>query len=115
MFKTYDIKIKKILSEKALNTDWMNVLENHREMIAKIQHERLIHLLVTIFVGTVMSISSFITLITKQQYLLIFCIPLFFLFLGYLFHYRFLENTTQNWYLLEDQIKKFLPYDKKNR
>lgn len=106
MFKTYDTKIKKILSAKTSDTDWKNVLENHREMIAKIQHERLIHLLVTIFVGVIMSISSFITIITKKPDLLIFCIPLLFLFLGYLFHYRFLENTTQNWYLLEDQIKK---------
>jgi hypothetical protein len=111
MFKTYDTKIKKILSEKIPNIHWKNVLEDHREMIAKIQHERLIHLLVTIFVGVIMSISSFITIITKKPDLLIFCIPLLFLFLGYLFHYRFLENTTQNWYLLEDQIKEFLKKD----
>lgn len=114
MLKTYDTKIKKILSAKTSDTDWKNVLENHREMITKIQHERLIHLLVTIFVGIVMSTSSFITIITKKPDLLIFCILLLFLFLSYLVHYRFLENTTQNWYLLEDQIKKFLPYDKKS-
>jgi uncharacterized membrane protein len=108
MFKTYDIKIKKILSEKTSDADWKSILEDHREMIAKIQHERLIHLLVTIFVGVVMSIASFATIITRKPDLLIFCIPLFFLFLGYLFHYRFLENTTQNWYLLKDQIKKNL-------
>lgn len=106
MFKTYDIKIKKILSAKASDTDWKNVLENHKEMIAKIQHERLIHLLVTIFVGIVMSASAFITILTQKTDLLIFCIPLIFLFVAYLFHYRFLENTTQNWYLLEEEIKE---------
>ena len=108
MFKTYDTRIKKILSTKVSYADWESALEDHRGMIAKIQHERLIHLLVTIFVGIVMSASSFITIITKKPDLLIFCVPLLFLFLGYLIHYRFLENTTQNWYLLEDQIKKFL-------
>jgi hypothetical protein len=106
MFKTYDSQIKKLLSEKNSKINWKNVLENHKSMIAKIQHERLIHLLVTIFVGTIMSASAFITIITKQPDLIIFFIPLTFLFIGYLFHYRFLENTTQNWYLLEEEIKK---------
>ncbi|MFH1565824.1 MAG: hypothetical protein ABIB98_01310 [bacterium] len=106
MFKTYNLKIKKLLSEKTSGTDWKSVLENHKEMIAKIQHERLIHLLVTLFVGIIMATSSFIIIITRNPDLLILCIPLIFLFLGYLFHYRFLENTTQSWYLIEDQIKK---------
>ena len=105
MFKTYDIKIKKILSEKTGKADWKNVLEYHQTMIKRIQHERLIHLLVTIFVGVVMSTSAFITIITQKPDLLIFCVPLLFLFVAYLFHYRFLENTIQNWYLLEDEIK----------
>jgi hypothetical protein len=105
MFKIYDSKIKKILLEKDPKTNWENVLENHKEMIAKIQHERLIHLLVTIFVGTIMSASAFIIIITKQSDLVIFFISLTCLFIGYLFHYRFLENTTQNWYLLEEEIK----------
>ena len=106
MFKAYDLQIRKILSENNSETDWEGVLENHREIIAKIQHERLIHLLVTIFVGIVMSISFFATLIIKGTYLLIICTPLLVLFVAYIFHYRFLENTTQNWYLLENQIKK---------
>jgi hypothetical protein len=108
MFKTYDVKIKEILSGKFTDINWPNVLENHKEMMVRIQHERLIHLLVTIFVGIILSASFFITIITKKPDLVIFCIPLLFLFLGYLLHYRFLENTTQNWYLLEDQIKKHL-------
>jgi hypothetical protein len=108
MFKAYDEEIKKLLSSKSSSVDWRSVLENHKKMILRIQHERLIHLLVTIFVGTIMSISSFITIITRKPDLLIFCIPLLFLFLGYIFHYRFLENTTQGWYLVEDNIKKIL-------
>lgn len=30
------------------------------------------------------------------------------LFLGYILHYRYLENTTQSWYVLEDEIRKRL-------
>ncbi|MFA6081130.1 MAG: hypothetical protein WC741_01865 [Patescibacteria group bacterium] len=105
MFKSYDTKIKKILEEKNPETDWKKVLKNHQVMIKRIQHKRLIHLLVTIFVGLVMSTSTFITIAVKTTGLLFFCIPLAMLFIGYIFHYRFLENTTQNWYLLEDIIE----------
>jgi hypothetical protein len=108
MFKTYDSEIKKLLSDRNSKTNWKNIFENHKSMIAKIQHERLIHLLVTIFVGAVMCSSAFITIVTKEQGLLIFFVPTTLLFIGYIFHYRFLENTTQNWYLLEEEIKKAL-------
>jgi len=108
MFKTYDIEVKKLLSTKSSSADWKGILENHKVMILRIQHERLIHLMVTIFVGIVLSASVFVTIITKELYLLIFCVPLLFLFLAYLFHYRFLENTTQDWYVFEDDIKKLL-------
>ena len=77
-------------------------------MIAKIQHERLIHLLVTLFVGLVVTVSFLVVVVTQKPELLLFGVPLLLLFLGYLFHYRFLENVTQNWYLLEDQIKEKL-------
>jgi len=104
MFKTYDKKIGEMLLEKNSEYNWDKVLEHHRTMIFRIQHERLIHLLVTIFVGLVMSSAAFITLATKNTYLIIIVILLTGLFVAYLFHYRFLENTTQKWYRLEDEI-----------
>ena len=104
MFKIYNEKVKKILSEKSGNTDWEKVLEHHRIMISHIQHERLIHLIVSLFVGLVMSIGAFITIITQKQDLLLFVFFLLVLFVAYLFHYRFLENTTQNWYKIEEEI-----------
>jgi len=97
-----------MLSAKNEKTDWKRVLKEHRKMIAVIQHERLIHLMVTIFVGIVMSMAFFTTIILGQSYLLLLDIPLLMLFVGYLFHYRFLENTTQRWYLLTESIKESL-------
>jgi len=95
-----------LLSESGIDTNWKKTLENHKEMISKIQHERLIHLLVTMFVGSIMILSSFIVIVTKQPELLIISFPLLILFIAYIFHYRFLENTTENWYLLEEEIIK---------
>jgi len=107
MFKKYDSEIRKIVAAKDPNTNWKNILEDHKEIISKIQHERLIHLLVTIFVGMIMAATALIIIVTEKITLLFLCAPLLLLFLGYLFHYRFLENTTQKWYLVEEQLKKY--------
>lgn len=106
MFTKYDLEIKEILSKNSSETNWKEVLEIHKNMITRIQHERLVHLLVMIFVGIIMSLSFFIIIVTGKPDLLLIAGLLLILFLAYLFHYRFLENTTQNWYKLEDEIKK---------
>ena len=98
--KELEIKLKK---EK--ETDWIKVLEKHREMIAMIQHERLVHLLVTIFTGLVMTAVFLVLIVSEKTYLLLLGMPLLFLFIGYLLHYRFLENTTQKWYLYTKEIE----------
>lgn len=108
MFKTYDKTIRKTVLEKSAKTDWKEVLNYHQVMLLRIQHERLIHLLVTIFVGLVMSLVAFTTIITQNPVLIWLVIPLVLLFIGYLLHYRFLENTTQSWYKMEDKIRTFL-------
>jgi ACR3 family arsenite efflux pump ArsB len=107
MFKTYDVVIKKFLSDNSEDTNWKKILETHHLMIERIQHERLIHLLVTIFVGIVLIFSILATVITEKMLLIYLDIPLLILFTAYIFHYRFLENTTQNWYKLEDEIREY--------
>lgn len=104
MFKEYNTQIKKLLSSGSQNPDWEKTLESHRLMLSRIRDERLIHLLVTIFVGIIMALASFLIILTGNLPLLWLAVPLLILFIAYLFHYRFLENTTQNWYQLEDQI-----------
>jgi len=104
MFKEYDAFIHKQLREEG-GKNWEIILEKHKRYIMFIQHERLIHLLVTVFVGTIMSFGSFITIVTQKTELLLFCIPLLILFIAYLLHYRFLENTTQSWYRIEDTLR----------
>ena len=108
MFKSYDAQITKVLSSKTSGVNWKNTLKTHKRMIEIIQHERLMHLLVTIFVGTILSLTSLATVITGEAYLLFLDIPLIILFTGYLIHYRCLENTTQSWYKLEEKIEKNL-------
>jgi hypothetical protein len=100
----HDKTMLELISNKPLNTNWENVLAQHRTMIDRIQHERLIHLMVTIFVGLTTFIGALTAIVTKELVLLLISTPLLCLFIGYLFHYRYLENTTQSWYKIEDRI-----------
>ena len=110
MFNKYDLKIRKLLDSEDYHVDWMEVLEYHNEMILTIQHERLIHLLVMIFVGLVFSGCSMVTIVTRELLMLPLDGALMILFIGYIFHYRFLDNTTQSWYKLRIKIRKKIKY-----
>ena len=106
MFKKYDQEIIKILEGKETKTDWKEILKRHKLMLIRIRHERLIHLLVTIFVGICFVLSFLAAIITYNILLSILTLILMILFAAYIFHYRFLENTTQKWYGVEDEIEK---------
>ena len=108
MFEEYDKKINKLLFGKYGGTNWNEILSDHKEKIKQIQHERLIHLLVTIFVGGSMLLTSLASIISPSTYLMYICLPLILLFLAYIFHYYRLENMTQSWYKLEDKIKELI-------
>lgn len=114
MFKKYNDSIQKKLlssknhittSEATSSENWDQTLKEHLSMISIIQHERLIHLLVTIFVGISMLLCCLATIVTDKVFLIFLDLPLLTLFLAYVFHYFYLENTTQSWYLLTQEIK----------
>lgn len=86
-------KIEKDLDKEVLTT------------IAFFQHERFVHLLVTVFVG----ISCILFLLGTLQFgiiglFLLFLITLL-LFIPYIFHYYYLENGVQKLYDLYFEIK----------
>lgn len=88
---------------------------NSEEMVIKInffQHERLIHLLITIFYAFIFLI--FLILIAVSY---IFIIPTFILMIFlicYIIHYFFLENGVQTLYILYDDILSSTKKDKKS-
>ena len=83
--------------------------ELDKEIITAIsffQHERFVHLLVTVFVG----LSCILFLLGALQFgiiglFLLFAISLI-LFIFYILHYYYLENGTQKLYDLYFEIKK---------
>ena len=99
----YIKELEEKIEKKDINKD---LAEEVLTKISFIQHERLVHLIVTFFTG----ISCILFLLGFIQFELL---PLLFLFLitlllfiPYIFHYYKLENGTQKLYDLYFEIKK---------
>lgn len=83
-------------------------LLNIQIWISHLQHERLIHLIVTTFVGIADMISIVILLIASNYAAFALSALLTILFIFYIIHYYFLENGVQKLYKLEDKIRASL-------
>ena len=70
----------------------------HSQKVSQLQHERLVHLLVMIFVGLVLVIVFVSSLFLEILLLYVLDLILAILFLFYIRHYYLLENTVQKWY-----------------
>ena len=74
--------------------------------ISFFQHERLIHLLVTIFTGIIAILLFLTTLFIENILIVILFLLMLCLFIPYIFHYYFLENKVQELYKIYNQQKK---------
>ena len=72
--------------------------EEHLRQIQFMQHERLIHLIVTVLFAVLLFISLGILVSTGEFAFLILTLMLLILLIPYIFHYYFLENSVQKMY-----------------
>lgn len=103
--KKYLKEINKKIKGKD-NQDWKVVLKNHREMIKFMQHERLIHLLVTLTFGILSMVSMMFSLVYPSTTLAIIDFLLLILLVPYIFHYFTLENGVQKMYWIDKLIEE---------
>lgn len=93
------------------------VLAEFEIKIAYFQHERLIHLMVTLSFALFLLLSIGSIFLFPSEFLisaiLLTCI-FFGLTIGYVFHYYFLENSVQKMYHMRDEIIAFLDKDLKD-
>lgn len=82
-----------------------DMLSYHRLQISLFQHERLIHLLVTIFVGLLAILFLLFALMLENISLLLAFLCLLLLFIPYILHYYRLENGVQKLYQQYDQLQ----------
>ena len=93
------------------------VLAEFEIKISYFQHERLIHLMVTLSFALflLLSIGSIFLFPSEFQISAILLTCIFFgLTIGYVFHYYFLENSVQKMYHMRDEIIAFLDKDLKD-
>jgi hypothetical protein len=86
------------------------LLDLHREKIGILQHERFVHLLVTVMVVIVELFVVDLVLLHAELGVGAAVVMLgLAVLLGFYFaHYFFLENTVQRWYALEDEMRAAL-------
>lgn len=92
--------------EDGKNQDWKEELKHHREIIKFMQHERLIHLLVTLAFGIKFLIVMVFTLIYPKPILMLIDGLILILLVPYIFHYFRLENGVQKLYWIDKLIQK---------
>ena len=91
----HEFYIKEQLLLKGNNPDWNNLKEKHERMIRYMQHERLIHLLVTLAVGVFLLITIRMILTLSYPQLIILAGLFLILLAPYLFHYFIIDSTSK--------------------
>ena len=98
--------IKSQLADSKTGFDWLALQNYHRTQIQFFQHERLIHLLVTLTFALASLIVFGLTLFFPSLVLALLTVILLIMLIFYIRHYFILENTVQRWYFLDQEISK---------
>lgn len=94
-----------IEEQSAAGADVQKLLNWHLQKLAWLQHERLVHLGVTLMTGLAfLAALAFGCYSGWDQGTLLIAAILLVLLVAYLWHYFRLENTVQHWYRLADEL-----------
>lgn len=102
--QTHESAIREKLLRTRNKEDWDMLKSNHAQMISWMQHERLVHLFVTLAFGIGLLITMAMAQAAPGIWICLLAGLLLLLFVPYVSHYYFLENTVQRWYRLADEI-----------
>ena len=84
------------------------LLEEHLRMIAWVQHERLVHLIVTVMVVLCELFTVNLVLLHPELGIVpaVIMLGMAVLMGFYFWHYFFLENTVQRWYRIAEELRE---------
>lgn len=88
------------------NTDFKKLKAELLIKIGFMQHERLIHFLVTILFALLMFMSLIAFFISMNMGMLAAAVLMLILLIPYIAHYYFLENGVQRLYKIYDEVNK---------
>lgn len=98
--KATEQQLKNCISLKELE----KLLAEHKDKIAFMQHERIVHFLVTMMFAIILSIFICAFIFAENIALLILITMILILLAFYIKHYYFLENTVQKMYKVYDEM-----------
>lgn len=101
---SYRKRIDQLLVQSGEEIDWEETLEEHLVQIAFFQHERLVHLIVTVTFAILEIISMAMLLLNFSWGILGLVFLVMVLLVPYISHYYLLENETQKMYIQYDKI-----------
>lgn len=101
----YNKTIKMIIDANSPSTNWDSVMNDLLVQIGFFQHERLVHLIVTITFAILEMISVAMTLLSGNPFCFVLDIAILCLLIPYISHYYLLENETQKMYDYYDNIR----------
>jgi hypothetical protein len=97
--------VRRRLASGGDGDDWGGLARFHQTQIAFMQHERLVHLLVTLFFGLCALLTLLFVVLHPQVPMGILLLLLLALLVPYVVHYYRLENGIQKWYHLANEIE----------
>lgn len=110
---TYRQRIDALLAHPPADTDWDAVMHEHLTQVSFFQHERLIHLIVTITFALLTIVALAVYCIAEYMPMLAMIGLLLILLVPYIGHYYTLENEVQKMYGQYDFILQNLIKSKK--
>ncbi|HNV64770.1 MAG TPA: hypothetical protein PLW90_04910 [Smithellaceae bacterium] len=104
--KEHENYVKKMLEKNLSRSELQSLLTHHNKQIQWMQHERLAHLIVMLFVCLFMLLSLGFAVMNTSIATIVLTAFLLVLSVAYIIHYYRLENGVQRCYLLSGEIKK---------
>ena len=104
--KRHELSVQETLAKNPSPEALRELLAYHDKRIGWMQHERLAHLLVTLFVCLFALLSLGYALLHPSVLGFLLSGLLIVLAVAYLLHYYRLENGIQKWYRLSDDIRR---------
>ncbi|MBP5433090.1 hypothetical protein [Ruminococcus sp.] len=101
---TYMKYIQEKLEKCSEPSELDGIMSEHLDKIAFMQHERIVHFLVTMLFSVILTIFIAVLVFTPNLPVLILVTIILVLLIFYIKHYYFLENTVQKMYKVYDGI-----------
>ena len=104
--KQHERYVRDMLAKNLQQEELQELSEYHDKQIRWMQHERIVHLMVMLFVCLFTLLSLGFAVLRPALPSIALGALLMILTVAYIIHYYRLENGVQRWYALADEIKR---------